>query len=318
MNPDAFWSPWESTADTFEQVRDLIHSVFDRWSAKGRLFAWRGQVDASWPLHSSLYRRHLWTVGGAKAPDERSLYKMEGEILAEVHRWGLHLGHRGRLSILGQLAMLQHYGAPTRLIDVTFNPFIGLWFAVEKKWVNGAPINENTDGRLFAIDVTDRLINETATYRPWEDELRRPWPKPAARDASQEDKDAYKAWRTQVFAWRPAHLDGRMAAQNGGFIFGGVPTAPPQWPESTNPDAGKWKIDDVRRATSLALRAHKLDPQAGGVTTDAVYTIRIKASAKQDIRNRLENLFGYRHSTIYPDFTGFASFGTPELKSRPS
>ncbi len=113
-----------------------------------------------------------------------------------------------------------------------------------------------------------------------------------------------------------------MAAQNGGFIFGGVPYAgdqehPQQWPKTTGAGGGWWSIDEVRRSTSLALRAHKLDPQGGGVVANAVYTIRIKAGAKQDIRNRLENLFGYRHSTIYPDFTGFAAFGTPELKSKP-
>lgn len=317
MNPDDFWKPFEGRAESYEQVRDLIHGVFDKWSSRGRLFAWRGQVDASWPLHSSLYRRLLWSTNAAKAPDEKTLHKREGDILADVHRWGLHMGARGRLSILAQLAMLQHYGAPTRLIDVTFNPLIGLWFAVEKKWDNGEPKYEDADGRLFAIDVTDRLINENGTYRSWEDELHRPWPKPAAADAPVEDRTSYKEWRTRAFAWRPAHFERRVAAQNGGFILGGVPIAPPQWPKSTNPQDGKWKIDEVRRATSLALRAHKLDPQAGGVTSNAVYTIRIKAAAKKDIRNWLENLFGYRHSTIYPDYTGFASFGTPDLKSRP-
>ena len=316
MNADDFWKPFESEAGSYEDIRDHIHSVYDKWSGQGRLFAWRGQVNASWPLHSSLYRRLLWTMSSAEAPDEKSLYKREGEILADVHRWGLHMGDRGRLSILGQLAMLQHYGAPTRLIDVTFNPFIGLWFAVEKKWVNGKSKYETTDGRLFAIDVTDRLINENERLRAWEDELHRPWPKPAAKNASQEGKDLYKEWRTRVFAWRPAHFEGRIAAQNGGFIFGGVPTSPPQWPKSTNTKA-RWKIDEVRRATSLALRAHKLGPQAGGVAKDAVYSIRIKADGKEKIRNRLENLFGYQHSTIYPDFTGYASFGTPTLKSKP-
>jgi hypothetical protein len=46
----------------------------------------------------------------------------------------------------------------------------------------------------------------------------------------------------------------------------------------------------------------------------ALHTFRIKASAKEDIRNRLDKLFGYRHSTIYPDFSGFASFATPTIK----
>lgn len=314
MNPDDFWSPFEEEVENFDDVQQLIHDVFDKWGATNPSFAWRGHVDASWPLHSALYRRALWTAEGTTAPDERRLYRREGEILVEVHRWGLHMGERGRLSILAQLAMLQHYGSPTRLVDVTFNPFIGLWFAVEQKFQNGKPVNEDTDGRLFCIDVTARLINERGCYRAWEDATERPWPQSEEANGGEKPEE----WRKQVLAWRPPHLDARIAAQNGGFIFGGVPMSTPQSPKSSDPSGGWWKTDEVRRATSLALRAHQLGPPAGGVTNNPVYTIRVKADAKQQIRERLESLFGYRHSTIYPDFTGFASFGTPDLRSRPS
>lgn len=223
----------------------------------------------------------------------------------------------GRLSILGQLAVLQHYGAPTRLIDVAFNPWIGLWFAVEEKWDNGV-VREPVDARLLAIDVTDRLINENDQRRSWEDEFRRPWPKPTTRDSDPADKAAYHEWTTQVLAWRPPHFHPRLAAQNGGFILGGVPiTGVLAWPKSTSQSSGRWKIDDVRRATSVPLRVHKLQSLAGGPSADAVYTVRINASAVTEVRKRLQDLFGYRHSTIYPDYTGFASFGAPRLKSKP-
>lgn len=314
---EEFWRPWEVTADSYERVRDLIHDVFDKWSAKGRVFAWRGHTDARWPLHSSLYRRTLWTSTAANAPTEPDLYATEGRILADLHRWGLHMSQFGRLSILGQLAVLQHFGAPTRLIDVAFNPWIGLWFAVEEKWENGM-LPEPVDVRLFAIDVTDRLINENDERRVWEDDFRRPWPKPEAKNSSTEHKAAYRKWTTQVVAWRPPHFLPRLAAQNGGFILGGVPTTGVlAWPKSTSQAAVRWKIDEVRRATSVPLRVHKLESLAGGPSTDAVYTVRIGASAVAEVRKRLQDLFGYRHSTIYPDYTGFASFGIPKLKSRP-
>lgn len=56
-------------------------------------------------------------------------------------------------------------------------------------------------------------------------------------------------------------------------------------------------MDDVRRCVSVAIRMHKADPQAGGVSSKGqpAYTFRIKASAKQDIRERLEQLFAYSH-----------------------
>ena len=313
---ERFWMPWEATADSFERVRELIHGVFDRWSAEGRVFAWRGLADARWALHSSLYRRALWTSTAAKAPKEADLYAAEGRILVDLHRWGLHMGEFGRLSILSQLAVLQHYGAPTRLIDVAFNPWIGLWFAVEQQWDNGVP-RPDVDARLFAIDVTDRLINEN-DRRSWEDDFRRPWPRPVGKDSEEEHKANYREWTTQVLAWRPPHFHPRLAAQNGGFILGGVPTTGVlAWPKSTLPADGRWKIDEVRRAVSVPLRVHKLEATAGGPSADAVYTVRITASAVSEVRRRLQELFGYRHSTIYPDYTGFASFGTPKLKSSP-
>ena len=216
------------------------------------------------------------------------------------------------MSVLNQLAMLQHYGAPTRLVDVTFNPYIGLWFAVEEKWENGAVTSENVDGRLFAVDVTDRLINEHDDYRAWEDNNERPW--------NREGMIPY--WCGTVFAWRPPMFESRIAAQHGGFLFAGVPKSavdgtPSRWPKGPGRASGAWRIDKVRRSTSLPIRMHKVDPKRGGVRGDAAYSIRISAAAKKEIRQRLENLFGYRHSTIYPDFQGFAAFGTPELKTRP-
>lgn len=149
---------------------------------------------------------------------EDDLAKEEENILAELHRWGLHSSsNTGRLSILNQLAMLQHYGSPTRLIDITFNAWVAVWFAVEKKWNNGSPVNEDRDARLFAFDVIDRLINENPQYRKWEDDLSRPW------KLEREDAMDKKEWTTSVFAWKPSNPDARIAAQNGGFLFGGVP-----------------------------------------------------------------------------------------------
>ncbi|MFQ5508376.1 MAG: FRG domain-containing protein [Leptospirillia bacterium] len=316
MNPNDYWSPWEKECSSFEEVQDLIQQIFDKWSKKGRLFAWRGQVDASWALHSSLYRRLLWSSPLINAPREEHLAGREGEVLADVHRWGLHMGRSGRLSILNQLALLQHYGAPTRLIDVTFNPLIGLWFATEEKRVNGNPDLEDKDGRLFAIDVTDRLINENKSHRFWADNLKRPWPGPPKTGSTQHLKKRYEEWQRQVLAWRPPHFDERLAAQNGGFIFGGVPTFSPQFPKS--PDSNSWwKVDEVRRSTSLAIRAYKIDPDRGGVASGAIYTIRIKADVKKTIRDRLDQLFGYSHATLFRDFTGFSSFATPNLKTHP-
>ncbi|MCB0826942.1 MAG: FRG domain-containing protein [Armatimonadetes bacterium] len=120
MDIPAFWKPFEVHINSFEQILEKFNEVMEKAEKKDIQFAWRGQVDYRWALHSSLYRRLILTKGQALREQEFS--KEEQKILIELHRWGLHSppGY-GRLSVLNQLAMLQHYGAPTRLIDISFN-----------------------------------------------------------------------------------------------------------------------------------------------------------------------------------------------------
>jgi len=132
--------------------------------------------------------------------------------LIAAHRWGLHNGERGRLSVLEQLATLQHFGAPTRLVDVSLNAYVGLWFAVEEQFVDGTP-TPDVDGRLFAIDITDRLINEDDARRPWEDDYRIPW----------HDLGTGAEWCGRTWAWEPPPFESRIASQRGAFLMSGVP-----------------------------------------------------------------------------------------------
>ena len=319
MDIEAFFRPWETSIGSFDEINERLTNLFEDWIARGRVFAWRGVVDASWPLHSSLYRRLLWTSTGAKAPDEPRLLVKESEVLRSVHQWGLHNGARGRLSALAQLATLQHFGAPTRMIDVTLNAYIGLWFAVQPLLLDGMPGTEELDGRLFAIDITNRLINDRDEFRDWEDQLHRPWKR--LNEDETEDLDWRNEWCGQTWAWRPPAFEARIAAQNGAFLFGGVPRVGVgvAWPTRGESAKTNWGVDEVRRCVSVPLRFHVAEPLAGGVPKEngqPAYTFRIKAHAKPEIRERLRTLFGFQHSTIYPDFPGFAGYAEPFLRSR--
>lgn len=314
MSTPEFWRPFESYISSFGELVEAIERIMEKALEHNSRFAWRGQVNADWPLHSSLYRRLCLTSG--QIEKEEGMAEEERRILVELRRWGLHHpSQHGRLSILRQLAMLQHYGAPTRLIDITFNAWVGAWFAVEKKWNNGSAAHEDDDARLFAIDVTERLINENPVYRDWEDDLHRPW-----KEEHQNPIDP-REWTTQVYAWKPSALDARISAQNGGFLFGGVPgSIRPgggrfQFPRSPENKDGWWPIEEGRKACCLALRPHRFEATRGSVGAGAVYTFRIASEAKQEIRDRLGKMFGYTHGTMYPDYSGFASFGVPHLRS---
>lgn len=135
------------------------------------------------------------------------------------------------------------------------NAYVGLWFAVEQKLGDGEPAHEDEDGRLFAIDITNRLINEDDHRRSWEDRTSRPW-----TELDQQE------WSTQTWAWDPPAFQARIASQHGAFLR--VPRSGViAWPKRPTAGGGNWHMDDVRRCVSVAIRMHKADPQAGGVSS---------------------------------------------------
>jgi hypothetical protein len=110
-----------------------------------RRYGFRGQAKACWGLKPSIDR---------KSPPH-STYKQrldeEGFIVAEFkERAQRFMGTIEALFLQGttvdftKLSVLQHYGAPTRVLDWSFSPFAALYFAV---------INQpKDDGALFFFD----------------------------------------------------------------------------------------------------------------------------------------------------------------------
>lgn len=335
-----FWSNYEATAETYEDLHRQISHLSNSAKKQKRTIVWRGQSNADWPLTSRLYRAFLDTKPSRLT--ENAFAKIEQNILVELRHWGLHSQRNsGRLSILSQLAMLQHFGTPTRLIDISFNALVAAFFASEASKTN----DDEDDGRLFAIDITDRIINETKQLRPWEDSLDTPWSNSFKSEqydkfiylnpSSELDKKTFVSnwdheWSSHYFAWKPPALDDRISAQNGGFILGGIVGA--VFREgyldtsakgsdgafqiaNPTPDGSTWlPIDDVRQLTCLAAKPQSFPAKSiRSNTKNAVYSIRIESKAKDEIRDKLENIFGYTHATIYPDFPGFAVHGAKKI-----
>lgn len=111
-------------------------------------FVWRGVGDSSWGVHSSISR--VFDERYLHQGSEAEVAKFEQHIMASATQWNLDwqaLG--GRLSGLEFLAKLQHHGIPTRLIDVTYQPLVALWFAVQELEHAGC------DGRVICWDATE-------------------------------------------------------------------------------------------------------------------------------------------------------------------
>jgi hypothetical protein len=122
--------PWNDE-DDFEKVDDLFKHLHDMWK-KDNLIACRGQADSCWLLQTSLDRildpNADYT---ARLAEESALLDrfrvLAFEYVSSLERSYLY-GSRANDRI-SALAVLQHYRAPTRLLDWTYSPWIALYFA---------------------------------------------------------------------------------------------------------------------------------------------------------------------------------------------
>ena len=84
-------------------------------------FLFRGQESARYELLPSLARNRSSRVSYSILNEERNLLSMAQFQMPSIF-------HRN-LSPIETLALAQHYGIPTRLLDVTENPLVALYFA---------------------------------------------------------------------------------------------------------------------------------------------------------------------------------------------
>lgn len=111
-------------AHDWQQVIDFYGNHFkagDQW-------VFRGQGDNKWGLKSSL-ERQVEAFGIASS----TVYKVERGLLRRFKRQCHHyiLDVPDKQDYLEWLALMQHHGAPTRLLDWTYSFFVALFFALE-------------------------------------------------------------------------------------------------------------------------------------------------------------------------------------------
>lgn len=165
--------PW---TELYPRTLDDLYSVLNRIS-DARLYVFRGQACASWNnLRPSLHR----VLGEGRIPAEQ--IDLEAAAIREFRRYGRSLLQVSELDyldrILGSITLMQHYGAPTRLLDWTLSPWVACYFAVREDSDDDAAIwafnrqeleranesNRRSDSRDFAA-FKDLL--EAATVDDW-------------------------------------------------------------------------------------------------------------------------------------------------------
>ncbi|MGZ8215633.1 MAG: FRG domain-containing protein [Methylosarcina sp.] len=118
-----------------------------------RSWAFRGHADAKWPILSTLSRafcnarinREAWTSQEARAirifQRKAHLFLTDIPPHDDIFHW---------------LSIMQHHGAPTRLVDFTWSPFVAAFFALQ---------HAMSDSAVFAV-CPPMLLKSYDTFAP--------------------------------------------------------------------------------------------------------------------------------------------------------
>jgi hypothetical protein len=166
-----------------------------------REYLFRGQADKSWELTTSLdrsFESNQSIIYRAKRKKRSFAKKTHEEILIRSFQKNANLFLNflpPRDEKLEWLAIMQHYGAPTRLLDVTLSPHIATFFALEEGL---------GDSCVFAIKHSELKMNnqffiDKASYKD-------------TQDAIFEGKDRF------VSVFNPEYGNERQVVQQGLFL----------------------------------------------------------------------------------------------------
>ncbi|MES2259816.1 MAG: FRG domain-containing protein [Pseudomonadota bacterium] len=167
-------------------------------------WAFRGQQDARWPLLSSLSRYLDAFI------QDKSSWRVREERAIRIFRRKAH-NYLGDSSVLYNdlrcLALMQHHGAPTRLIDFTKSPFVAAFFAME---------NATTDAAVYALN-TPRLWPAAPLGQPGLDRDSIDPREPGNFERLFLPNDNAIVWTGE-----PTEMDRRLVAQSGTVVVPGM------------------------------------------------------------------------------------------------
>ena len=316
-SPGAYFANDEALIGSFEELNNAIVTLISK--APDLRLVWRGHRDAEWGIHSALFRC-LMCANGVKPPSQKPKpkqpYPNEEQMVAAEHEMLRVARNEWRfdgMSALETFARIQHAGGPTRLLDVTKNPFVASWFAVEEE----NPDTDASDGRLIAFATTP-VLNDAASAST-QVELDDEWGDRTAPWHHWSDTTARQSvdWGTGARrrVWVPPAYDPRISAQNAAFLLDGIPMTTGKT-QSYFKNSGAehptthWTRADILAAGSVYVKTFdpKRKPKPNKHNFAPTFTFRISAKAKSEIREFLASRFGYTRSYIYPDIPALADY----------
>jgi hypothetical protein len=181
-------------------VAELTEVAGGIFSATSKRWWFRGQKNADWDLLPSIKRGH-------SRQQERYLTNL------------FYTGAQARYPNCppsddygAWLALMQHYGLPTRLLDWTHSLLVGAYFAIKYSF-DMDQTDDLADAAIWMLDPTG--LNESQGYEPVFPPLNARSVEPLVRPALKGDDASTLA----VLAVAPIESDMKMFAQQGAFTI---------------------------------------------------------------------------------------------------
>ncbi len=116
-----------------EHVTEMTTGDDKELGAKEWIF--RGSVESHEPVTSLERAYQKWSIPGPDRP------YVEQEFIREVERkaFGLGIPLPAQVDSMWWVSLMQHYGAPTRLLDFSYSPYVAAFFAFERLFHSNCP-----------------------------------------------------------------------------------------------------------------------------------------------------------------------------------
>jgi FRG domain len=176
-----------------------------------RSWAFRGQSDANWKLLSTL-SRYLMNFNVHKDAWPQQESRILRIFRRKAHLFLQHIPDED--DSFQWLALMQHHGAPTRLLDFTWSPYVAAFFALERATANAA---------VWALFPPWLYNKRTRTLRPSQ--------RVEAHEIGPWVKGNYEKYflpneQRSVIIGEPHRMNQRIIAQSGTFVIPGVLDTP--------------------------------------------------------------------------------------------
>lgn len=196
----------------------MLNSVLEDLS-KDRSWICRGQRCGSWDLRTSL-ERHT----PVSEPRDHAESTLLTEFRRRAHTYLPQQLIPNERNDGEWLALMQHFGAPTRLLDATYSPYVATYFAVED-------VADEDCCAVWAVDqnwcyeAAGRVILAGASAADRERAgaaASRTGVTPEFIQGVESSRLHYQGWREKkiavVVTYTPGRLSERMSAQQGTFL----------------------------------------------------------------------------------------------------